>query len=125
MAVRIPNSIANRVVKNDFKKKTGQESQRSLLNVGYCKYAFCLSDTILDCNPNHLTDFEEYLELVDTAFFINTSCPPLLRPERQVDIIIHLNYSGGSQALVRNFFILFSHWPLHSGFTFKCYDKII
>ncbi|KAG8126127.1 hypothetical protein E2320_021352, partial [Naja naja] len=56
-------------------------------------------DTVLDCSPNHLTESEEYLELVDTAFFINTSCPPLLRPERQVDIIIHLNYSGGSQAL--------------------------
>ncbi|XP_032069314.1 cytosolic phospholipase A2 epsilon-like [Thamnophis elegans] len=56
-------------------------------------------DTILDCSPNHLTESEDYLELVDTAFFINTSCPPLLRPERQVDIIIHLNYSGGSQTL--------------------------
>uniref|UniRef100_A0A670XWH4 Phospholipase A2 n=1 Tax=Pseudonaja textilis TaxID=8673 RepID=A0A670XWH4_PSETE len=56
-------------------------------------------DTILDCSPNDLTEFEDYLELVDTAFFINTSCPPLLRPERQVDIIIHLNYSGGSQIL--------------------------
>ncbi|ETE58087.1 Cytosolic phospholipase A2 epsilon, partial [Ophiophagus hannah] len=56
-------------------------------------------DTVLDCSPNHLTESEEYLELVDTAFFINTSCPPLLRPERQVDIIIHLNYSGGSQTL--------------------------
>ncbi|XP_025032436.1 cytosolic phospholipase A2 epsilon-like [Python bivittatus] len=56
-------------------------------------------DTVLDSSANQLTMSEEHLELVDTAFFINTSCPPLLRPERQVDIIIHLNYSGGSQTL--------------------------
>ncbi|KAH0620647.1 hypothetical protein JD844_021313 [Phrynosoma platyrhinos] len=56
-------------------------------------------DTVLDSVPNQLTDTEEYLELVDTACFINTSCPPLLRPERKVDVILHLNYSGGSQLL--------------------------
>lgn len=59
---------------------------------------------MLDSCPNELRDGEEYLELVDTAFFINTSCPPLLRPERKVDVILHLNYSGGSQLLVRLFF---------------------
>ncbi|XP_042315936.1 cytosolic phospholipase A2 epsilon-like [Sceloporus undulatus] len=56
-------------------------------------------DTVLDSFPNQLTETEEHLELVDTASFINTSCPPLLRPERKVDIILHLNYSGGSQLL--------------------------
>ncbi|XP_044291652.1 cytosolic phospholipase A2 epsilon-like [Varanus komodoensis] len=61
---------------------------------------FCIwKDTVLDSTPNELSDSGEYLELTDTAFFINTSCPPLLRPERKVDIILHLNYSGGSQTL--------------------------
>ncbi|XP_070791868.1 cytosolic phospholipase A2 epsilon-like [Pituophis catenifer annectens] len=72
-------------------------------------------DTVLDCNPNHLTESEEYLELVDTAFFINTSCPPLLRPERQVDIIIHLNYSGGSQELPLDLSTRYYH---HQGIPF-------
>ncbi|XP_062973749.1 cytosolic phospholipase A2 epsilon-like [Elgaria multicarinata webbii] len=61
---------------------------------------FCMwKDSVPDSFPNELSDFPEYLELTDTAFFINTSCPPLLRPERKVDIILHLNYSGGSQTL--------------------------
>uniref|UniRef100_A0A8C6YS45 Phospholipase A2 n=1 Tax=Nothoprocta perdicaria TaxID=30464 RepID=A0A8C6YS45_NOTPE len=56
-----------------------------------------LLDTILDTFPNQLTESEEYLSLVDTGFFINTSIMPLLRPERKVDVILHLNYSAGSQ----------------------------
>ncbi|KAJ7344799.1 hypothetical protein JRQ81_000749 [Phrynocephalus forsythii] len=61
---------------------------------------FCIwKDTVIDSVPNQLSNEAEYLELVDTAFFINTSCPPLLRPERKVDVILHLNYSGGSQTL--------------------------
>ncbi|XP_061467302.1 cytosolic phospholipase A2 epsilon-like isoform X2 [Rhineura floridana] len=59
-------------------------------------------DTVLDSSPNQLSNTAEYLELVDAAFFINTSCPPLLRPERKVDVILHLNYSGGSQTLPLN-----------------------
>ncbi|XP_042315949.1 cytosolic phospholipase A2 epsilon-like [Sceloporus undulatus] len=55
-------------------------------------------DTILDESPNELRDPTDHLELVDTAFFFDTSCPPLLRPERKVDIILHFNYTGGSQA---------------------------
>uniref|UniRef100_A0A8C6YRQ2 PLA2c domain-containing protein n=1 Tax=Nothoprocta perdicaria TaxID=30464 RepID=A0A8C6YRQ2_NOTPE len=61
---------------------------------------FCMwKDTILDSSPNQLTEMDDYLKLVDTAFFINTSCPPVLRPERKVDVILYLNYSGGSQTL--------------------------
>ncbi|NWS40717.1 PA24E phospholipase, partial [Probosciger aterrimus] len=56
-------------------------------------------DTLLDASPNDLRGNSEHLELVDTAFFFETSCPPLLRPERKVDLIIHLNYTGGSQTL--------------------------
>lgn len=55
---------------------------------------------MLDSSPSQLNEMGDYLKLVDTAFFINTSCPPILRPERKVDVILHLNYSGGSQTLV-------------------------
>uniref|UniRef100_A0A670HXK7 Phospholipase A2 n=1 Tax=Podarcis muralis TaxID=64176 RepID=A0A670HXK7_PODMU len=55
-------------------------------------------DTVLDESPNQLRDSADHLELVDTAFFFDTSCPPLLRPERKVDVILHFNYTGGSQA---------------------------
>ncbi|XP_062973743.1 cytosolic phospholipase A2 epsilon-like [Elgaria multicarinata webbii] len=54
-------------------------------------------DTVFDESPNHLRDPEEHLELVDSAFFFDTSSPPLLRPERKVDVILHFNYTGGSQ----------------------------
>ncbi|XP_077178883.1 cytosolic phospholipase A2 epsilon-like isoform X2 [Paroedura picta] len=57
-------------------------------------------DSVLDSHPNKLMETAaEPLSLVDTGFFINTSYPPLMRPERKVDIILHLNYSGGSQTL--------------------------
>nr|XP_016847703.1 PREDICTED: cytosolic phospholipase A2 epsilon [Anolis carolinensis] len=54
-------------------------------------------DTVLDTFPNQLTATSEYLTLADTAAFLDISYPPLLRPERKVDVIIHLNYSSGSQ----------------------------
>uniref|UniRef100_A0A663LL85 Phospholipase A2 n=1 Tax=Athene cunicularia TaxID=194338 RepID=A0A663LL85_ATHCN len=53
--------------------------------------------TVLDTFPNQLTQSEEFLSLIDTGFFINTSIMPLLKPERKVDVILHLNYSAGSQ----------------------------
>uniref|UniRef100_A0A8D2MMX3 Phospholipase A2 n=1 Tax=Zonotrichia albicollis TaxID=44394 RepID=A0A8D2MMX3_ZONAL len=54
-------------------------------------------DTVLDTFPNQLTQSDDFLSLVDTGFFINTSVMPLLKPERKVDVILHLNYSAGSQ----------------------------
>uniref|UniRef100_F6YUI7 Phospholipase A2 n=1 Tax=Ornithorhynchus anatinus TaxID=9258 RepID=F6YUI7_ORNAN len=54
-------------------------------------------DTTLDCFPNRLTQSVNHLCLLDTAFFVNSSYPPLLRPERRVDVILHLNYCAGSQ----------------------------
>ncbi|XP_037360040.1 cytosolic phospholipase A2 epsilon [Talpa occidentalis] len=54
-------------------------------------------DTVLDGFPNQLTQSVNHLCLLDTAFFVNSSYPPLLRPERKVDLIIHLNYCAGSQ----------------------------
>ncbi|NWS71987.1 PA24E phospholipase, partial [Crotophaga sulcirostris] len=56
-------------------------------------------DTLLDTSPNDLRGNSDHLELVDAAFFFETSCPPLMRPERKVDVIIYLNYTGGSQTL--------------------------
>ncbi|NWX99222.1 PA24E phospholipase, partial [Nothoprocta ornata] len=77
---------------------------------------FCMwKDTILDSSPNQLTEMDDYLKLVDTAFFINTSCPPVLRPERKVDVILHLNYSGGSQTLPLD---LFSEYCSEQGIPF-------
>lgn len=64
-------------------------------------FVMCVIDTMLDESPNQLKDSTEQLELVDTAFFFDTSCPPLLRPERKVDVILHFNYTGGSQTKVR------------------------
>uniref|UniRef100_A0A674HLK8 Phospholipase A2 n=1 Tax=Taeniopygia guttata TaxID=59729 RepID=A0A674HLK8_TAEGU len=57
-------------------------------------------DTVIDSFPNKLMETaDNELSLVDTGFFINTSYPPLLRSNREVDVILHLNYSGGSQTL--------------------------
>ncbi|KFQ38904.1 Cytosolic phospholipase A2 epsilon, partial [Mesitornis unicolor] len=66
-----------------------------LENKHFCRW----KDTVLDTFPNQLTQSEELLPLVDTGFFINTSIMPLLKPERKVDVILHLNYSAGSQIL--------------------------
>uniref|UniRef100_A0A452G8Q5 Phospholipase A2 n=1 Tax=Capra hircus TaxID=9925 RepID=A0A452G8Q5_CAPHI len=54
-------------------------------------------DTVLDSFPNQLTGSVKHLCLLDTAFFVNSSYAPLLRPERKADLIIHLNYCAGSQ----------------------------
>ncbi|XP_044291834.1 cytosolic phospholipase A2 epsilon-like [Varanus komodoensis] len=54
-------------------------------------------DCDLDSFPNQLTGAEDFLYLIDNAFALQSSYPPLMRPERNVDLIIHLNYSTGSQ----------------------------
>ncbi|XP_049562628.1 cytosolic phospholipase A2 epsilon isoform X2 [Orcinus orca] len=54
-------------------------------------------DSVLDGFPNKLTASVNHLCLLDTAFVINSSYPPVLRPERKADLIIHLNYCAGSQ----------------------------
>ncbi|NXA24073.1 PA24E phospholipase, partial [Ibidorhyncha struthersii] len=78
--------------------------------------SFCMwKDTVLDSSPNQLNEMGNYLKLVDAAFFINTSCPPILRPERKVDVILHLNYSGGSQTLPLD---LFSEYCSEHGIPF-------
>ncbi|NXX46338.1 PA24E phospholipase, partial [Tricholaema leucomelas] len=78
--------------------------------------SFCMwKDTVLDSSPNQLNETGDYLKLTDTAFFINTSCPPIVRPERKVDVILHLNYTGGSQTLPLD---LFSEYCLEHGIPF-------
>ncbi|NWX13146.1 PA24E phospholipase, partial [Aegotheles bennettii] len=54
-------------------------------------------DTVLENFPNQLTETTEFLRLADTAGYIDISYPPLMRPERKVDVVLHLNYSSGSQ----------------------------
>ncbi|XP_031808004.1 cytosolic phospholipase A2 beta [Sarcophilus harrisii] len=49
--------------------------------------------TKLDGYPHQLTPMEPYLCLLDVGYFINTSCPPLLMPTRQVDLILSLDYN--------------------------------
>ncbi|XP_054256209.1 cytosolic phospholipase A2 epsilon-like [Indicator indicator] len=56
-------------------------------------------DCELDSQPNQLTAATDYLILIDTAFAFATSYPPLMRPERKVDVILHFNYSSGSQTV--------------------------
>lgn len=55
----------------------------------------------LDRFPNQLTPAEPHLCLLDVGYFINTSCPPLLQPTRDVDLILSLDYnlSGAFQQL--------------------------
>ncbi|XP_030071170.1 cytosolic phospholipase A2 delta [Microcaecilia unicolor] len=50
-------------------------------------------DCHLDSSPNQLTPLAENLCLVDAGYFINASYPPLLRSERNVDIILSFDYT--------------------------------
>ncbi|XP_075396031.1 cytosolic phospholipase A2 beta-like [Tenrec ecaudatus] len=50
-------------------------------------------DTKLDGLPNQLTPGEPRLCLLDVGYFVNTSCPPLLQPTRDVDLILSLDYN--------------------------------
>uniref|UniRef100_A0A8C6DEH9 Phospholipase A2 n=1 Tax=Moschus moschiferus TaxID=68415 RepID=A0A8C6DEH9_MOSMO len=49
--------------------------------------------TKLDGLPNELTPAEPYLCLLDVGYLVNTSCPPLLPPTRDVDLIVSLDYN--------------------------------
>uniref|UniRef100_A0A672TN83 PLA2c domain-containing protein n=1 Tax=Strigops habroptila TaxID=2489341 RepID=A0A672TN83_STRHB len=66
-----------------------------LENKHFCRW----KDTVLDTFPNQLTQSEEFLSLVDTGFFINTSIMPLLKPERKVDVILSVLFCSLNQAL--------------------------
>uniref|UniRef100_A0A452U3C4 PLA2c domain-containing protein n=1 Tax=Ursus maritimus TaxID=29073 RepID=A0A452U3C4_URSMA len=49
--------------------------------------------TKLDGLPNQLTPAEPHLCLLDVGYLINTSFPPLLRPTRDVDLVLSLDYN--------------------------------
>ncbi|XP_048340566.1 cytosolic phospholipase A2 beta-like [Sphaerodactylus townsendi] len=49
-------------------------------------------DTVLDGCPGKLTPVEKSLCLIDIGYFLNNSAPPLLKPERNVDVIIIVDY---------------------------------
>uniref|UniRef100_A0A663LPX8 PLA2c domain-containing protein n=1 Tax=Athene cunicularia TaxID=194338 RepID=A0A663LPX8_ATHCN len=53
-------------------------------------------DTVLDSFPNSLTPLQKYLCLIDVGYFINTSGAALFKPERNVDVIISLDYGLGN-----------------------------
>ncbi|XP_009472038.1 PREDICTED: cytosolic phospholipase A2 epsilon-like [Nipponia nippon] len=61
------------------------------------KSFYIWKDTVLENFPNQLTETAEFMCLADTAGYIDISYPPLMRPERKVDVVLHLNYSSGSQ----------------------------
>lgn len=61
----------------------------------------CFSDTVLDGFPNSLTPLQKYLCLIDVGYFINTSGAALFKPERNVDVIISLDYGLGNVFKVR------------------------
>uniref|UniRef100_A0A8C3ATP5 Phospholipase A2 n=1 Tax=Cyclopterus lumpus TaxID=8103 RepID=A0A8C3ATP5_CYCLU len=50
-------------------------------------------ETHLDAFPNQLTPSDSTLRLIDSGHAINIGCVPVLRPERDVDLIISLSYS--------------------------------
>ncbi|NXE64037.1 PA24E phospholipase, partial [Calcarius ornatus] len=94
-----PNFIRGFQLHNKYLESEGFSTWKGTVN----QHAFqnnCVSDTVIDSFPNKLMETaDSELSLVDTGFFINTSYPPLLRSKREVDVILHLNYSGGSQTL--------------------------
>ncbi|KAM9345081.1 cytosolic phospholipase A2 zeta-like [Symphorus nematophorus] len=47
----------------------------------------------VDAFPNKLTPSDSTLRLIDSGHAINIGCVPVLRPERDVDVIISLSYS--------------------------------
>uniref|UniRef100_A0A8C8ATB1 PLA2c domain-containing protein n=1 Tax=Otus sunia TaxID=257818 RepID=A0A8C8ATB1_9STRI len=59
-----------------------------LENEHFCRW----KDTVLDSRPNELMQNADHLGMIDAGFFINTSSPPLLRPQREVDVIIYLTF---------------------------------
>ncbi|XP_006883281.1 PREDICTED: cytosolic phospholipase A2 delta [Elephantulus edwardii] len=54
------------------------------------------ADCQLDCTPSQLTPQEPQLCLVDTGYFINTSCPSMFRQGRSLDLILSFDYSLSS-----------------------------
>ncbi|XP_068424165.1 cytosolic phospholipase A2 zeta-like [Clinocottus analis] len=54
-----------------------------------------------DAFPNQLTPSDSTLRLIDSGHAINIGCVPVLRPERDVDLIISLSYSWEPERILR------------------------
>ncbi|XP_047433092.1 cytosolic phospholipase A2 beta-like [Mugil cephalus] len=72
------------------------------LHSNYDKHSFfkAYKENHPDAFPNKLTPSDPILRLADCALAINIGCPPILRPERDVDVIISLNYSWEPQDML-------------------------
>uniref|UniRef100_A0A5F8GTQ9 Phospholipase A2 n=1 Tax=Monodelphis domestica TaxID=13616 RepID=A0A5F8GTQ9_MONDO len=66
------------------------------LHQDYCGQRNFCTWSGLDSVPSQLTPLEPQLCLVDAAYFINTSCPLLLRAGRRPDLILSFNNSLNS-----------------------------
>ncbi|NXK59138.1 PA24E phospholipase, partial [Sylvietta virens] len=119
-----PNFIRGFQLHNKYLESEGFSTWKGTVNQHVFQNNY-VSDTVIDSFPNKLMETaDNELSLVDTGFFINTSYPPLLRSKREVDVILHLNYSGGSQTLVRKAMvteIFFLHGLLVSSTRQECY----
>ncbi|XP_047433097.1 cytosolic phospholipase A2 beta-like [Mugil cephalus] len=73
------------------------------LSSDYDKYSYfqAQKENHPDAFPNKLTPTDPTLHMVDSGHAINIGCPPILRPERDVDVIISLNDSWDPQHIVK------------------------
>lgn len=63
----------------------------------HCSNFLSWKESHPDAFPNQLTPSDPTLHLIDSGHCINLGCPPVLRPERNVDIILVLSYSWDPQ----------------------------
>ncbi|KAM8921274.1 cytosolic phospholipase A2 delta-like [Pelodytes ibericus] len=95
-----PSSTFSRILKGLLTNRPIDGEQQNFLrgfhlHKDYHQHSqFCTwKDTDLDIFPNKLTPLADSLCLVDAGYFINASFPPLLKPERKVDIILSFDYT--------------------------------
>ncbi|XP_047432421.1 cytosolic phospholipase A2 epsilon-like isoform X2 [Mugil cephalus] len=58
-------------------------------------------DTHPDAYPNQMTPSNSTLRMIDSGHAINIGCPPVLRPERDVDVILCLSYSWNPESILK------------------------
>ncbi|XP_052037424.1 cytosolic phospholipase A2 delta [Apodemus sylvaticus] len=78
-----------------FHQRTANFLHGLQLHRDYCNHRdfSTWADCNLDDTPNQLTPQAPQLCLIDAGCFMNSSCPSLFRPGRQVDLIISFNYN--------------------------------
>uniref|UniRef100_A0A8C6TQ18 Phospholipase A2 n=1 Tax=Neogobius melanostomus TaxID=47308 RepID=A0A8C6TQ18_9GOBI len=98
------NSISDkRILKSTQSEPTFNFTRGLFLHHHYSRCSQFLSwkESHPDAFPNQLTPSDPTLHLIDAGHSINIGCPPVLRPERRVDIIIVLSYSWDPQDVLR------------------------